>query len=152
MINETQRTDMVLAFETSCNSVIFPEFSDVKIEDGLITVKVTYRACEVEPAAVLEHMLDKSERFQKGLSPFPYKFEGFEDRADLNNFRITIYELESWRDLMIGLKSTGVNLALFGELSRTCKAVTYFKQCHQDELSSVPPPSLQNHNWRYAPA
>lgn len=168
MIFFSQPQDGLLtAVDKAFNSVLFPDFSNVKIEDGHLTIEVDYKNRPFKKEEMLEHLHDSHLRILAKYDNFPYKFQGFEHKTTLDKFRITSTELENWRDHAAAAvnssfnvevpdqeacfsSSTSVNRALLDTLEKACAAMDYYKDRHMDEYVVAQSKGTKLHEgWRH---
>ena len=140
---------MLTAFVKSTNTVNFPHFSDVKIENGDVTIQVEFKPVEFTPEEIFQHFTDSSDRTSKNLPPFPYKFEYF-DSGRLSKFRVSADEIKSWKSTIAeSCAGTGVNFRLYEAVSNVEKALDYYSSRHEEELSSRLPNRVGANAWRH---
>lgn len=142
--------DMLIAFVKSANTVSLPIFSDVKIENGQVTLQVELKPKSYEPEDYFAHMDDTQQRYLENKPAFPFKFEYFDVAQSGPKFRITADELFSWKEIVRKEGSaTRVSFNLFQELRAASNAVAYYTKRHRKEVQETMAPRLANNNWRY---
>ena len=160
----------MLVAGTSFNCVAMPVFSNVKIENGRLTIQVEFKDRNFTRMEMMEHLHDAHLRILAKYNDFPYKFQGFEHKTTFDSFRIKYSELKSWREQTQEAvnncfkvqcengcgeysSKTHVNSALLETLEKACVAMEYYKTHHAQEYSEARSrKGPMSENWRFQPA
>ena len=154
IFTQKPRNGLLVAVDTAFNCVALPSFSNVRIEDGRLTVQVEFKDRRFTREEMFEHLHDGDLRIRTNHNDFPYKFQGFEHRHTFESFRIKYSELRSWKEnteaainavltikvennLRRYLSNTNVNQALLETLTTACQAVEYYKKHHAEEYAQA---------------
>ncbi len=159
---------LMIAVDKTFNCIPLPQFSNVRIEDGHLTVQVEFKNQNFTRAEMMEHLHDGQLRIMGGHDSFPYKFQGFEHAEATKKFRITSGELKNWTEhareatnLNFHVQAqngdetfsskTHANLALLDTLEKAQKALEYYKANHADDYKKARSQNIQLHEgWRYS--
>ena len=169
MIFETEprKGGLIAVAIKNFQKIAFPKFSNVRLDDGHLTIQVDYEDKSFTRQEIIDHFQDRELRMRTGLNDYPYKFQGFED-SSFKTFRITSGELKNWRDQtkaatnirftvptengeVIYGSNTHVNLELLKTLETACTALEYYKNNHRAEYQEAKSNEMPlQTNWRYA--